>query len=185
MKIILCSSSPTRANLLKNANIEFTQISCDFDEDSILEKEPIKFVTLATNGKFEACIKCQGDAPPIISADTVISANGKLLRKAYSKEEAKNILLSQSGEDVEIITSMKIGYKGEVHSYLDKTVYKFKKFDENDLENYLNSDEWRGKAGACMVEGFCKKYIENVKGYESTAMGLTVEHIGEFLKKFI
>lgn len=50
-------------------------------------------------------------------------------------------------------------------------------------ENYLNSNEWEGKAGACMVEGFCKKYIENVIGYESTAMGLTVENIKEFLSR--
>jgi len=180
-QIILCSASPTRAKLLKEAKINFTQISCDFDEESIKEKDPIKFVSLATEGKFNACLKCQGDDIPIISADTVILANGKLLRKAYSKEEAKKILLAQSGENIEIITAMKIGYKGEVFSYLDKTIYKFKKFDEKDLENYLNSNEWRGKAGACMVEGFCKKYIKEVKGYQSTAMGLTIENIEKFL----
>lgn len=42
------------------------------------------------------------------------------------------------------------------------------------LHHYLESDEWRGKAGACMVE-FCKSYIEKVVGLESTAMGLSVE----------
>jgi septum formation protein len=57
----------------------------------------------------------------------------------------------------------------------------FDTFDTQDLERYLESGEWRGKAGACMVEGFCKPYIKEVKGYESTAMGLSVEVLQAFL----
>ena len=57
----------------------------------------------------------------------------------------------------------------------------FDNFDLEDLENFLESDEWRGKAGACMVEGFCKPYIKEVRGYESTAMGLNTQ----VLKRFI
>ena len=182
MKIILCSSSSTRASLLKKANIKFTQISCEFDEESILETTPLEFVISATNGKFNACLKCQGDDIPIVSADTVISVNNKIIRKAYSKESAKKLLLLQSGKSIEILTAMNVGYKGKIWNFIDTTTYKFKKFDEDDLEKYLNSNEWEGKAGACMVEGFCKKYIESVNGYESTAMGLTVEHIQKILK---
>ena len=58
---------------------------------------------------------------------------------------------------------------------ISQTDYIFSDFDQDDLENYLDSGEWRGKAGACMVEGFCKDYIKEVRGYESTAMGLSVE----------
>ena len=57
----------------------------------------------------------------------------------------------------------------------------FDTFDEKDLENYLASGEWQGKAGGCMVEGFCKPYIREVKGYESCAMGLSVEVLKTFI----
>ena len=52
---------------------------------------------------------------------------------------------------------------------------------EDDLERYLDSGEWQGKAGACMVESFCRRYIKEVRGYESTAMGLSVEVLKPFL----
>ena len=55
---------------------------------------------------------------------------------------------------------------------ISQTDYLFDIFNKEDLEKYLDSGEWRGKAGACMVEGFCKTYIKEVHGYESTAMGL-------------
>ena len=64
---------------------------------------------------------------------------------------------------------------------ISQTDYIFKEFDPQDLERYLESGEWRGKAGACMVEGFCKPYIKEVRGYESTAMGLSVENLLAFL----
>ena len=67
--------------------------------------------------------------------------------------------------------------KGKIYDHLATTTYYFDKFDENDLEKYLKSGKWKGSAGACKVEGFCKKYIKNVTGYESTAMGLTTEWV--------
>ena len=174
--LILCSSSKTRAELLKKAKIKFIQKSCNFDEDLIKSTDPYEFVVLASYGKFKECIKCFKNED-IISADTVVTDGKNILRKAKNKEDAKKILLAQSGKEIKIITSMWVRFKGQVFGRVDETIYKFKEFDKEDLEKYLESNEWVGKAGACMVEGFCKKYIKSVKGYESTAMGLCVEEL--------
>jgi septum formation protein len=64
---------------------------------------------------------------------------------------------------------------------LSSTDYIFSEFNSEDLEHYLDSGEWRGKAGGCMVEGFCKPYIKEVKGYESCAMGLSVEILKAYI----
>jgi len=180
--LILCSSSKTRANLLKENNIKFIQKSCNFDEEQIKTDDPYEFVLLASYGKFKECMKCFKNEN-ILTADTVVSDGKNILRKAYSKEEAEKILLSQSGKEIRIITSMWLRINKRIFSRLDETIYEFEEFDKKDLEKYLNSDEWRGKAGACMVEGFCKKYIKSVKGYESTAMGLCVEEVIKILKE--
>ncbi|MGC9351687.1 MAG: Maf family protein, partial [Sulfurovum sp.] len=56
-------------------------------------------------------------------------------------------------------------------------------FEREEMEAYLESGLWQGKAGGCMVEGFCKKYILEVDGFESTAMGLQVETLLPWLGK--
>ncbi|NPA74251.1 MAG: septum formation inhibitor Maf [Epsilonproteobacteria bacterium] len=180
--IILASASTTRAKILQKHSIDFIQKSCDFDEESIKTDSAKEFVYLSAKGKMTLCEERYGIKTPLLCADTVVSSNDKILRKAKDKEDAKRILLEQSGNKVSILTCML--YKSETFSFTDlsATVYEFGEFDEKDLEEFLKSGEWKGKAGACMVEGFCKKYIKEVKGLESCAMGLQIEKLIPFLK---
>ena len=185
MPIRLCSSSETRAMLLKAAGIDFIQESVDFDEESIVASSPKNFVYQATLGKYEANFKAFGfEDYPLLVADTVVTSQGHILRKARCKDDARNILMTQSGNITSIITCMIYHSKKQKIIDISKTDYLFSDFDPEDLEEYLNSGEWRGKAGACMVEGFCKSYIKEVKGYESTAMGLSVEVLQTFMEEF-
>lgn len=180
--IRLASSSITRAELLKAAGIPFIQQSIDFDEDSIIATSPKNFVYQATLGKYKVNLEKFGCSDyPLLVADTVVTAEGKILRKAKDEADARAILEMQSGSEVAIITCMI--YKTPRLELIDiaSTHYFFDQFDQRDVENYLRSGEWRGKAGACMVEGFCKPYIREVRGYESTAMGLCVEVLKPFL----
>ena len=180
--LILASSSPTRAKILKSFGIEFEQKSCNFNEDSIKTDQPKSFVYLACKGKMEVCEQTYGLDTPLLCADTVVSAKDKILRKAKDEKDAKEILLKQSNSEVSILTC--VMYKSKKFSFTDlsQTKYIFEKFDEEDLEKYLKSGEWRDKAGACMVEGFCKKYIKEVIGLESTAKGLQIEKLLPFIK---
>jgi len=181
-KIRLASSSETRAMLLREAGIEFIQESVDFDEDSIIASSPKNFVYQATVGKYEANLKAFGyEDYPLLVADTVVTSQNKILRKAKCIDDARNILMTQSGNITSIVTCFV--YQSSLKKIIDisQTDYIFDDFNQDDLENYLASGEWRGKAGACMVEGFCKSYIKEVRGFESTAMGLSIE----VLKRFI
>ena len=178
----LCSSSPTRAKLLTEGGFEFIQESVEFDEESIISTCPKNFVYLATIGKYEANFKAFGiDEYPLLVADTVVTSQNQILRKAKCKDDARNILMTQSGNITSIITCMIYHSKKQKIVDISQTDYIFDEFDEFDLQNYLDSGEWRGKAGACMVEGFCKSYIKEVRGFESTAMGLNVEVLKAFL----
>jgi septum formation protein len=178
----LASSSPTRAQLLRDAGIEFLQESIEFDEDSIAARDAKNFVYLATLGKYNTNFQHFGiDDYPLLVADTVISTGGNILRKARCESDARNILLTQSDNTVSIITCLIFHSKEVKIIDISTTDYLFDKFDDKDLENYLSSGEWRGKAGACMVEGFCKKYIKEVRGFESTAMGLTTEVLKPYI----
>ncbi len=180
--IRLASGSVTRAELLKQAGIEFIQESVEFDEDMIVASSPKNFVYQATLGKYGVNLGKFGiEDYPLLVADTVVTSQGKILRKAKDKADAKEILLTQSGNITSIITCMIYHSKEKKIIDISSTDYIFDSFDKKDLDDYLASDEWMGKAGACMVEGFCKKYIKEVKGFESTAMGLNTEVLKRFL----
>lgn len=180
--IRLGSSSPTRALILKNHQIEFVQNGGTFDEDSITTTNPKSFCYEATKGKFDELYKKYGvEDMPLLVADSVVTCDGKLLRKAKDLDDAIAMLELQSGNKTSVITCMI--YKSKEKELIDIsiTTYEFSKFDEKDMQKYLDSKECFGKAGAIMVEGFCKPYIKSVKGFESTAMGLCVEKLKMFM----
>jgi len=180
--IRLCSSSPTRAKLLEKFGIDFLQSAVSFDEDSVVANNPKSFVYSVARGKLDSALSIYNLETPILVADTVVAKGNQILRKAKDKDDAKRLLLEQSGSNISIITATIL--KSNTIEFIDisTTIYNFSKFDSTDLDKYLNSAEWQGKAGACMVEGFCKKYINSVDGLESNAMGLPVEKIAPWIE---
>jgi len=174
--IRLCSNSESRAFLLNKFDIGFVQQAPEYDEEQITTTIAKDFVYTASKGKMEAAVKEFGLDMPLLCADSVImAADGTILRKAKNLEDARCILNIQSGSTISIISSMHYKTKELLLVDTSATHYHFAPFEEEDLEAYLESGSWQGKAGACMVEGFCKKYIQSVDGFESTAMGLQVE----------
>ena len=182
--IHLASNSISRAKLLKQFNIEFIQKAPIYDEEQIKTKIAKDFVYIASRGKLESATKEFGLETPLLTADSVIATkDGAILRKPKNIDDAKRILEIQSGSKIAIVSAMHYRSKTLYLSDISATYYKFATFEDDDLDNYLESGEWQGKAGGCMVEGFCKKYIESVDGYESTAMGLQVEKLIRWMER--
>ncbi len=182
-QICLCSSSESRALLLNDFDVDFIQRSPEYDEEQISTTVAKDFVYTASKGKLGAAIREFGLEIPLLCADTVIAAaDGTILRKAKDVEDARHILTIQSGSTISIISSLHYKSKTLAFSDISATHYHFSTFEEEDLEAYLQSGLWKGKAGGCMVEGFCKKYIKSVDGFESTAMGLQVECLLPWIK---
>ena len=179
--IRLGSNSPTRAKILKDFKIDFIQSGGCFDEDSIKTTNPKEFCYLATKGKFNELYSTYGIEIPLLVADSVVTCEGRLLRKAKDYQDAKYMLELQSSNKTSVITCMI--YKSLNIELIDIsiTAYEFSKFDEKDMINYLDSGKCFGKAGAIMVEDFCKPYIKSITGLESTAMGLSIEKLIPFL----
>ena len=180
--IRLGSNSKTRAKILHDNNIEFIQNGGSFDEDSITTKEPIEFVKEATKGKFNELYSLYGcEDMPLLVSDTVVTCEGKLLRKAKNLDDARYMLELQSNNKTTIITCMIFKSTTTFLFDISQTTYEFSKFKDNDLDNYIKSKNCMGKAGAITVEDFCKPYIKKVDGFESTAMGLCIQKLLPFL----
>ncbi len=180
--IRLGSNSQTRADILNKFKIDFIQNGGSFDEDAITTINPKSFVYEATCGKYEELYSKYGvEDMPLLVADSVVTSQGQLLRKAKDKDDARRMLELQSGSETSVLSCMIYKSKDKELIDISITTYLFDKFKQQDMDAYILSGDCMGKAGAIMVEGFCKPYIRKVTGYESTAMGLCIEKLIPFL----
>lgn len=179
--IVLASTSKTRAKILKASNIDFIQRDSEFNEDSITTNNPVDFIYQVAKGKLNSYQNKYKDDLPFLVADTVVVVNSTILKKAKNQAEARDMLKMQSGNQIDIFTCMFFKSQNIEFNNISKTEYIFEHFDKKDTMLYLDSGEWKGKAGACMIEGFCKPYIKESNGFKSTAMGLSIEKLLPFL----
>ncbi|CZE47007.1 septum formation inhibitor Maf [Campylobacter geochelonis] len=179
--IYLASSSPTRAKILKDYGVEFTQIPFSYDESIIAKADPLTYAYEIVNLKHKQFCAAHKELKNTLFADSCVVVNNEIYGKAQNEEEAYKMLKAQSQNEASVISAMM--FDGDNFNLLNLsiTTYKFSKFNEDDLSNYLKSGDYKGKAGAMMIEGFNKKYILSQKGNTSTAMGLNVEILKAYL----
>ena len=179
--IILASSSVTRAKVLRDHGVKFEQVFFDYDESGVDKNlPPHVYVQKIVAAKKEQFLKENDGVKNVVFADSVVVCDGKILGKAKDEKEALEMLKMQSGNVARIVTAMIFLGEFELIN-VSKTKYKFAKFSEQDLKSYLESGEWRGKAGAMTIENFNKKYIISQHGETSTAMGLNLKILKAFL----
>ncbi|MGP1484714.1 MAG: septum formation inhibitor Maf [Campylobacter sp.] len=180
--LILASSSPTRAKILRDYGVKFKQFFFNYDESKIDKKfKPNIYVQKVVLAKKEQFLSQNPDLKNILFVDSVVTCDNKILGKAKDEAEAKKMLELQSANIVKIVTSMLfLGEKFSLNN-VSSTRYQFTKFDPIDLEKYLKSGDWQGKAGAMTIENFNKKYIITQQGNTTNAMGLNLELLKAFL----
>lgn len=179
--IILASSSPRRKELLTKHKITFTIdfITIDevLDESLTLSKRLEK---LAYDKGIEVAKK--HPQAIVISSDTMVCLEGKMLGKAKDEQEALTMLTNQSGKKQEVYTAIAIFENNNVKTYCDTTSVYFKELSKQQIQEYLATKEWIGKAGAYAIQGIGSTLVEKVEGDIETVIGLPVRIIEEYLK---
>lgn len=183
MKVILASTSPRRKELLEREGIDFIVDASSITEylDSSLEIEE-RLKKLAYDKGISIHEKYPDDV--VISADTTIYHNGKIIGKAHSAHEAREILKSLSNDTHSVFTSVAVFYKDQVCTFVDETKVTFKNISDM-IDDYLSIDEWKGKAGAYAIQGVAGKFIEEVQGDIDNVIGLPVKHVIEVIETMV
>lgn len=184
MNIILASASPRRKEILENTKLKFDIIKSDIDE-IILEKEsPIQAVMrLAFEKSMDIASKNENDL--IIAADTVVVLDENILGKPKDKEEAYNMIRSLSGRTHEVITGISLvnlGLSKKIIDYVVSTV-KFKELSDEDIKDYIHTNESLDKAGAYGIQGYGAMLVEKIEGDYFNIVGLPISKLSDLLKK--
>jgi septum formation protein len=190
-KIILASKSEVRKKILEINGIECLVKPSNVDEDIVkqsLLKEGASPEIISKNlAELKANkISQKNNTNLVLGADSVIDLNGKIISKPNSRNEALQILLSLSGKTHHLISSVCISQNGSmIWNYTDKAELTMKNINKKDLIIYLEkiTDEDLYAYNVYQIEGEGRSLFSDIKGDESTIMGLPIKKIKEYLNK--
>ena len=187
-KLVLASGSPRRVTLINQAGIEPDALRpADLDETPKRGELPRACANRLARGKAEAALQLinideELRGAYILSADTVVAVGRRILPKADLLDEAAQCLRLLSGRNHRVHTGVCLVTPNEAfRQRLVETRVRFKRLSEEDIEAYLASGEWRGKAGGYAAQGIAGSFIVKVVGSYSNVVGLPLYEVTTLL----
>jgi septum formation protein len=178
-KLVLASGSPRRLSLINQAGIEPDALQpADIDELPLKGELPRACVNRLAREKAEAALSAvrldeELRGSYIIAADTVVAVGRRILPKAELIDEAAQCLRLLSGRNHRVHTAIcLVTPKEAFRQRLVETRVRFKRLSEQDIEAYLASGEWRGKAGGYAVQGLAGSFVVKLVGSYTNVVGL-------------
>jgi len=178
-KLVLASGSPRRIELLQQAGIEPDRVfPTDIDETPLRAEHPRSLAKRLAREKAESAsarLKEERDYEPsfVLAADTVVAVGRRILPKAEILDEAMNCLKLLSGRTHRVYSGIcLITPGGKMRQRLVETRVRFKRLSRQELDAYLASGEWRGKAGAYGVQGLAGSFVVKLVGSYTNVVGL-------------
>ena len=186
-RLILASQSPRRRQLLSDAGLEFTladRFECDetFPQDMPAEDVAEYLSRL----KSEAYPEPLAEGDILLTADTVVIANNRVLGKPSDRAEAIEMISLLSGCDHEVITGCTLRTATRQRSFSVRSKVHFRALDREEIEYYVDCYRPFDKAGAYGIQEWIGYIgIEGIEGSFYNVMGLPVQRLYSILKEFI
>ena len=178
-KLILASGSPRRLALLQQAGIEpDALLPADVDETPLRAETPRNLVKRLAQMKAEVARKTARNREElkdafIVSADTIVAVGRRVLPKAEIVDEAAACLRLLSGRTHRVYTAVcLVTPQDKVRERLVETRLRFKRLSRGEMEGYLASGEWRGKAGGYAIQGLAGTFAVRLIGSYTNVVGL-------------
>ena len=180
--LILASASPRRLALLEQIGVVPAQIiPSDIDETELKSELPRDLALRLARQKARA-IAVNNKDKFTIAADTVVAVGRRILPKAENKTQARECLKLLSGRRHHVYGGICIiTDEGKEITRLCDTIVKFKRLSPQEIDNYINSREWQGKAGGYAIQGLAASYISFIQGSYSNVVGLSLYDIMQIL----
>jgi len=178
-KLVLASASPRRLELLQQAGLEVDALlPADIDESPFRNETPRALAVRLASEKAAAAVKIKALQPQLepaylVAADTVVSVGRRILPKAETTEEAENCLRLLSGRQHRVYTAVSlITPAGAERKRLVEARLRFKRLSSAEIDAYLATGEWRGKAGGYAIQGFAGVFVVKLVGSYTAVVGL-------------
>lgn len=187
-KIILASASPRRKELLEQIGMEFEVMVCG-GEAPIETTIPEDVVEIHALQKLQAVIEHLEESGyhqdvVILSADTVVAYDSKVLEKPKDEQDAKSMLGMLQGNTHQVYTGVALyDYLSKKEKvFVQKTEVTFYAMTEEEIREYVNTKEPMDKAGSYGIQGIGGKFVKEIKGDYNNVVGLPVARLYQEIK---
>jgi septum formation protein len=182
-KLILASRSPRRRELLAEAGYSFeVRPPGDTTEDGLLRGESARQWVARLARQKAAVIVREVDAGLIVGCDTAVECDGQILGKPADEADARRMLEALSGREHRVLSGLCLWKVPEDRSLVRVavTTLRMDRLTREQLDDYLGSRQWEGKAGAFGYQDRLG-WVHVIKGSESNVVGLPLELLAEML----
>jgi septum formation protein len=181
--LVLASASPRRLDLLRQIGLVPALV-----DPAALDETPLPRELPAAHAKRLAAAKADAVLPRhpgafLLAADTVVACGRRILPKAEDEETAARCLSLLSGRRHRVLGAVEVaGPDGRRLSRLVTTSVAFKRLSKSEIERYLASGEWRGKAGGYAIQGLAAAFIPWINGSYPNVVGLPLAEVWAMLQ---
>lgn len=179
---ILASASPRRLDLLRQVGLVPDEvIAADIDETPAKDEQPRAHAMRLAREKALAVAANRPDAF-VLAADTVVACGRRILPKAEDEATARSCLALLAGRSHRVYTGICLVSAGRVLERVSETRVIFKRLDDGEVEAYVASGEWQGKAGGYAIQGFAGSFVRLLTGSYSGVVGLPLFETASLLR---
>lgn len=181
--IVLASASPRRQELIRLISEDILVHPSEVDEtlpEGIAAESAPEFLAV----KKAASVAKDFPSDTVIGSDTSVIVDGIILGKPHDREDAKRMLSLLSGKTHKVITGCAIFKNGRSISFSETTEVRFHRLTEAEIEEYLDRNEYKDKAGAYGIQGYASLLIEGINGDYFNVVGLPVSRLARVLQRF-
>ena len=179
--LILASASPRRRELIARLGLTPDAIApADIDETPAKGELPRDYAKRMAREKAEAAASDEGF---VLAGDTVVAAGRRILPKAEDEATARECLALLSGRRHRVLSAIALrAPDGALRERLSETIVMFKRLSAEEIDAYIASGEWDGKAGGYAIQGIAEGLISRIQGSHSGVVGLPLYETRTLLK---
>lgn len=179
-RLVLASASPRRLALLAQIGVTPDEVvAADIDETPLKGETP-RVLALRLAREKALAVSAPGR---VLAADTVVAVGRRILPKAETETEARACLALLSGRTHRVYTGVALkAADGALRTRLAETRVAFKVLSQPEVKHYIESGEWRGKAGGYAIQGLAARYVTNLIGSYSSVIGLPLFETANLLE---
>jgi len=179
--LVLASASPRRRELLARAGVPFTAAAADLDEAQRPGEPPRAYAERLAGEKARACAR---PGAFVLGADTVVILGAEVLGKPVDEADARAILERLAGHTHAVVTAcFLLAPDGRELRVTVETAVTMRRLASAEIDGYVASGEWRGKAGGYAAQGIAAAFIPEIRGSYTNVVGLPLSEVLELLTR--